>query len=185
MNQHPVLAFNGYSLYALQPEHIEAFHHLVTKNRDRLASFFAGIVKQTGSKEATMEFLQGVKQKQAEKLYLPFILCEDKQEEILCFLDIKNIDWNIPKAELGCFTDVDSAGKKLTQQALQQFVTYCFQELGFLKLFLRTHEQNAAARSIAEKCGFEQEGKIRKDYKSTSGEVIDLLYYGQVNPNVS
>ncbi|MFT5779805.1 MAG: ribosomal-protein-serine acetyltransferase [Crocinitomicaceae bacterium] len=35
-----------------------------------------------------------------------------------------------------------------------------------------------AAKKLAESCGFEIEGTIRKDYKTTSGELIDLIYYG-------
>jgi RimJ/RimL family protein N-acetyltransferase len=46
------------------------------------------------------------------------------------------------------------------------------------KLFLRTHEKNIASRRVAEKNGFVMEGIIRNDYKTTSGVVVDLMYYG-------
>ena len=33
---------------------------------------------------------------------------------------------------------------------------------------------------LLEKCGFEKEGLIRRDYKTTSGELVDLIYYGKL-----
>ncbi|MEQ9169125.1 MAG: GNAT family protein, partial [Fulvivirga sp.] len=60
------------------------------------------------------------------------------------------------------------------------FVDYCFEHYGFKKIFLRTHHSNKPAQIIAEKCGFEIEGTIRMDYKTTSGELVDLIYYGRL-----
>ena len=58
---------------------------------------------------------------------------------------------------------------------------YCFDYFQFKKIFLRTHHTNKSAQAIAEKCGFEKEGVIRMDYKTTSGEIVDLIYYGKLN----
>lgn len=184
MQANPILSFDQYELYPLSSSEVDSFYTLVSTNRPRLEAFFAGLVMYTQSKEDTLSFLQGVDAKRADRTYLPYILKKKGEQAIACFLDIKNINWRIPKAEIGCFADEQQEGKKLTQVALQHFVAFCFHDLGFLKLFLRTHEANMAARTIAEKTGFELEGKIRKDYKSTSGEVVDLLYYGQINPNL-
>ena len=118
-------------------------------------------------------------QKSKDKLYYPFIIENTDTKELIGFIDIKNIDWNIPKAELGFYTDKEYAGKGITSKAFNLIVNYCFGELGFRKLYLRTHESNLAAQRLAEKCGFEVEGKIRKDYKTTKGEIVDLIYYGK------
>ncbi len=47
---------------------------------------------------------------------------------------------------------------------------------------MRIHPDNIAAKKVAEKCGFELEGTIRKEYKTPSGELVDLLYYGKIRP---
>ena len=96
------------------------------------------------------------------------------------FIDIKNIDWNIPKAELGCYIDKDYAGKGITTKAFSLVVDHCFDHFGFIKFFLRTHESNLFAQKLADRSGFQVEGKIRKDYKTTKGEVVDLIYYGRI-----
>ena len=93
-------------------------------------------------------------------------------------MDVKNIDWNIPKGELGCFIDRHFEGKGFTKKAFSRFISHLFNQYGFNKLFLRTHESNTSAKSLAESCGFEQEGILRQDYKTTEGELVDLIYYG-------
>jgi RimJ/RimL family protein N-acetyltransferase len=99
---------------------------------------------------------------------------------LIGFFDVKNIDWSIPKAELGCYIDEGFAAKGLTSELSQVFCHFCFEEYGFEKLFLRTHHTNIAAKRLAEKCGFTLEGTLRWDYRTTAGELIDLLYYGKL-----
>ena len=182
MKSLPVFRLDPYELHPLTIADTNAFFDLMQRNKPRLEGFFAGLVGQTSTLDDTRIFLEALEQRRLEKTYLPYILIHQEHRNMVCFLDLKNIDWKIPKAELGCFTDSEFAGSKITQQALKSFTQYCFEEMGFIKLFLRTHEENHPARRIAEKCGFALEGKIRKDYKNTAGDVIDLLYYGQVNP---
>jgi ribosomal-protein-serine acetyltransferase len=81
---------------------------------------------------------------------------------------------------LGCYIDEDYANKGITTHAFQIFCNFCFSEHHFQKLFLRTHHSNISARRVAEKCGFEIEGTLRRDYKTTSGEIVDLIYYGKL-----
>ncbi len=35
------------------------------------------------------------------------------------FIDLKNIDWRVPKSEIGFFIDTDYAGKGITSKALE------------------------------------------------------------------
>ncbi len=93
---------------------------------------------------------------------------------------LKNIEWSVPKSEIGYFIDVNYAGKGLGAKALKAFCEHCFSDYGFEKLFIRTHESNLPARKIAEKCGFEIEGTIRKDYRTSSGQLVDVMYYGLI-----
>ena len=99
----------------------------------------------------------------------------------VAFIDLKNLDWSIPKTEIGCYTDEKHAGKGLTTKAINLFVDYCFESFEFKKIYLRTHDSNKAAQRVATKCGFKLEGIIRMDYMTTAGEIVDLMYYGRLN----
>lgn len=173
-------SFDNYSIRPLELPDLENYFAMVEKNRKRLEDFFTGTVSRTKTPEDAEAFLKELIQKRESRLYYPYIIENAETTDFVGFIDLKNIDWNIPKAELGCYTDEAYVGKGITTKAFSLFVDYCFEEFGFAKLFLRTHESNLAAQKLAERAGFQVEGKIRKDYKTTKGDVVDLIYYGKI-----
>ncbi|MTI41862.1 GNAT family N-acetyltransferase [Fulvivirga lutimaris] len=176
-----MLTFDNYTIRPLEVTDLEPYFALVERNRKRLEDFFTGTVSRTQDLKATKAFLEEIDQKRKDKQYYPFIVTDNNTGAFVAFIDLKNVDWSIPKTEIGCYTDAQYAGKGITSKAMQLFVDYCFEHYGFKKIFLRTHHSNKAAQSIAEKCGFEIEGTIRMDYKTTSGELVDLIYYGRLS----
>ncbi|MCF6133127.1 GNAT family N-acetyltransferase [Flavobacterium wongokense] len=175
-----MINFDHFRIRPLELSDLQNYFSLVENNRKRLEDFFTGTVSRTKTFEDTAVFLNEIIQKREDKLYYPFVIVNVENNELAGFIDVKNIDWNIPKAELGSYTDEKYAGRGITSKAFSLFVKYCFEHFGFTKLFLRTHESNFAAQKLAEKAGFQIEGRIRKDYKTTKGEVVDLIYYGKI-----
>lgn len=175
------MQFDHYRIRLLEPADLDRYFGMVEKNRKRLEDFFTGTVSRTQTYEDTRRFVEENVQKAKDRIYFPYIIENLENGQFIGFFDIKNIDWNIPKAELGCYTDADHAGKGLTSKAFSMFTEHCFSTYGFQKLFLRTHQDNTAAQKLAEHNGFEVEGRIRRDYKTTKGEVVDLIYYGRIH----
>jgi RimJ/RimL family protein N-acetyltransferase len=175
-----MIEFDHYILRPLYQSDLDAYFALVERNRKRLEDFFTGTVSKTQTLEATRVFLEDIETRRQARIYFPFVLIDKSSGLFIGFFDLKNIDWTIPKSEIGCYTDEQFAGKGITSSALSHFVEFVFKEFGFRKLFLRTHQSNKAAQIIAERCGFELEGHIRMEYKTTSGEIVDLLYYGKL-----
>ncbi len=175
-----MIHFDNFTIRSLELEDSEKYFSMVENNRKRLEDFFTGTVSRTKTFEDTDQFLKELIQKREGKLYYPYVIEDNETQSLAGFIDIKNIDWNIPKGELGCYTDEHYAGKGITSKAFSLFVKYCFDHFGFAKLFLRTHESNFAAQKLADKAGFQIEGNIRKDYKTTKGELVDLIYYGRI-----
>lgn len=173
--------FDNYCIRLLTTEDLEPYFEMIDKNRPRLESFFTGTVSKTKTFEDTRNFLAEITQKANERTYFPFVLIDNTTNKIIGFFDLKNIDWSIPKSEVGCYIDDEYEGKGITAKAFEVFCDHCFKEYSFAKLFLRTHESNIAAKRVVEKCGFEKEGMIKRDYKTTSGALVDLIYYGRLS----
>lgn len=174
---------DNYKARLIQADDVIPFFELITRNRIRLEDFFAGTLAKNGSLEDTAIYVEEVLKKIENRTYFPFLITQNRLEKLVGFIDIKSIDWNIPKGEIGFFIDKDYEGKGIMSTAVAEITKYCFNDLWFKKIFLRTHASNSRTRMIAEKNGFILEGKIRKDYRTTRGQVIDVLYYGIVNEN--
>jgi ribosomal-protein-serine acetyltransferase len=173
--------FDNFSIRILTIEDQEEFFDLISRNRPRLEAFFSGTVSRTRTLEDTKDYVLEIVKKAEQKSYLPFVLIDNRDNSLIGFIDIKNVDWNIPKGELGCFIDEAYANKGISTKAMKTFTDFCFKTYGFNKLFLRTHQTNYSAKKIAESCGFEVEGIIRRDHKTTTGEFVDLIYYGKLS----
>ena len=173
-----MISIENYLIRPLGISDLHKYFDLVTRNRERLEDFFTGTVSRTQNIESTKDFLIEISERRAEEKYFPFIVIEETSGNFVAFFDLKNIDWSIPKTELGFYTDGNYAGKGITSKVLPVFLEHCFTNYKFRKIFLRTHESNKAAQALAAKCGFTLEGRIRHDYKTTAGELVDLMYFG-------
>ena len=176
------MQFDNYIVRQPKLTDLENYFQMIERNRPRLEDFFAGTVSKTKTYGDTEVFLADMMRRIKAKTYLPFIIIDSISQTIIGYVDVKNIDWNLPKAELGCYIDESCAGKGISKKALLLVIRHLFDDHGFNKLFLRTHQENQAARALAEACGFEREGLLRRDYKTTKGEIVDLIYYGLLKP---
>jgi len=175
-----MLQFDHYTIRLMEADDAAAFYALIDENRPHLEAFFSGTVARTRTRADSDNYVSEIQKRIAEKTYYPYLIIDTQMNKIACFIDLKNIDWNLPKAELGCFIAAQYVQKGVSKKALLLLTNYYFKEMGFAKFFLRTHASNTAACKLAEGCGFEIEGILRKDYKTTSGELVDLVYYGKL-----
>jgi RimJ/RimL family protein N-acetyltransferase len=175
------MKFEKYELRLIKKEDALPFFQLIENNRPRLEDFIAGIVSKTKNYTDTEIFIDEVIERNLNKTYFPYVIIDTSNQEFIGFFDVKNIDWNIPKAEIGYFIDEKHTGKGLAEKSLNKIIDTFFLNLKFSKLVLRIHPDNKSSIYVAEKCGFIAEGLIRNDYKKSNGEIVDLIYFGKIN----
>ena len=169
-----------YSLKLLSKQESDSFFTLIKNNQTRLEDFFAGTVAKTKTPEATKQYCEEIEKKIAQKTYFPYLIIENKTNLPIGFIDVKNIDWNIPKGELGAFIDSDFEGKGLVTYFGHELIDNIIIEHKFKKLFCRVAPHNKRSISVVERIGFVLEGTMLRDYKTTNGDLIDLNYYGRI-----
>jgi len=174
------MTFDQYNINLLQAEESEAFFNLIDRNRSRLEDFFAGTVSKTLSLEATKNYCLEIQTRIKNCSYLPFMITDKETNAFVGLVDVKNIDMNVPKAELGSFIDAQYEGKGIVTEATRLVVDHIVSEYKFIKLLCRASSRNKGSIAVILKNGFELEGTIRKDYRTTKGEIVDLNYYGRV-----
>ncbi len=175
------MRFDQFDIQLIARNDSEAFYDLIQHNLDRLKDTFAGTVSKTTTINETKMFIDVALKNNTKKLYYPFLIREISTTKIVGFIDLKNINWDIPKTEIGYFIDIDYEGKGISSNALKMMIGFCFNNLKMSKLFLRTTKSNIGSQKVAEKNDFEKEGFVKRDYRTASGEIVDLLYFGLVN----
>lgn len=156
------------------------YFNLVAKNRQRLEKYFPLTVKSTQNIEATKRYIQERMYLSDKLEFISFIILLKGQPDIAGLVFLKNIDWNIPKSEIGFFIDKDLEGRGIITEAVKVVVKHSFEKLHINKLYMRAGEDNPGSSRIAEKCGFRLEGKLRNDFKAHNGQLLDVLYYGLI-----
>lgn len=174
-----MMQFDNYTIRQLTNDDLNAYFELIETNRKRLEDFFAGTVAITKTLEETKIHLTDIVNKATKNNYFPFVVIDNSTLKIIASIQVKNVDWSIPKSELGYYIDSQYEGKGIVTKATSMIIQFCFDELKMEKLLIRTHAGNQPSIIVAEKNGFKLEGTIRKDYKTTSGDLVDLLYYGK------
>ncbi|WP_033962099.1 GNAT family N-acetyltransferase [Psychroserpens jangbogonensis] len=174
------MTFDHYKVNLLQANESEVFFNLIDNNRPRLEDFFAGTVSKTLTLDATEKYCVEIQQRIQNISYLPFMITDNHTNAFVGLVDVKNIDLNVPKAELGSFIDLKYEGKGIVTEATKLVVDHIVEHYKFIKLLCRASSRNKGSIAVILKNGFELEGTIRKDYRTTKGEIVDLNYYGRL-----
>lgn len=97
-------------------------------------------------------------------------------------LQVKNIDWGVPSAELGYFVDAAHRGHGYAAEALGAILKLCLQDRGFKRLYGRILPNNVASMRLVEKLGFAAEGRHQNEFRCGNGKLHDTVYYAITEP---
>ena len=96
----------------------------------------------------------------------------------MAFGGYTSIDSKVGKAETYLFADPIKQHRGIGTKAKMLMCQYGFEVLGLNKLYFVANEDNYPIIRVNEKCGFIQEGRLRKEYVASDGTLKDMLYYG-------
>jgi len=154
------------------------FFELIENNRKRLFHSFPIIISTVTNEVNAEFFIRSRLNEWTEQHSFTYALWNPERTSLMGHLSIKNIDWTIPRAELAYFLSSEFEGKGIMTEVLGRIIALCFEQLGMNKLFVRVITSNDKSYKVAEKCGFIREGIIRKDFRASDGDLVDLYYYG-------
>ncbi len=155
-----------------------ALYELVDNNRSYLSDYFSQVHHATPDKETAEQY---VREKMAAWLLQQeycFGIWENRSAQLIGQIQLTNIDWSIPRAELSFFLDQSFQGKGMMTEALQAVIRFAFTQLFIEKLSLPTSMENYDMHRIARKCGFRREGDLRSEMRKGGGDYIDVMLFG-------
>jgi RimJ/RimL family protein N-acetyltransferase len=96
-------------------------------------------------------------------------------------ITLKNIERNVPKAEVALYFTHWPDTMVLAQEALTAVIGFAFKSLKLNRIYIRCTQVNMCYAALAESCGFVKEGVLRSDFRGVdSEELLDLSYYGMI-----
>jgi len=104
-----------------------------------------------------------------------FVIAEKESAKYLGQVDIIHIDWKNRFAEFGIVIPAESnQNKGIGSEAIHLLQDYVFRKLNLNRLQLNLHEYNLRAYNCYKKCGFIEEGRLRKHF-FTNGQYWDTI----------
>ena len=95
-------------------------------------------------------------------------------------ISVKEINWRVPKCELGYFIASASAGKGFATEAVTAITVYCFETLKMAKVMLRIENTNEPSLRVARACGYTLSGTLRNDFRSAGGRLMDCEVWEKI-----
>lgn len=148
---------------------------LVHHNRTQLIREFAQLAGLRGP-DAARSFLQEKSaQWTAGKTFCYGIWRKDAQPQ-MGQIQVKNIDWEIPSAELGYFIGGAWQRQGYASESINAILRLTLRQLNFRRIFLRILPSNHNSLLLAKKLGFDEEGLHRNAFRCGLGELHDVRY---------
>jgi ribosomal-protein-serine acetyltransferase len=170
--------FDNYVIRPITLEDAADFFQLVENNRQRISTYFPGIVTKTNTLEETITHIAERIEGADKGKYMIYLIIEIPTNKMIGVVQLKDIDTNAKKREFGFFVDSNYERKGIATKSILTASNFCFNTLNLNKVFMRIAEENTASRRVAEKCGFKIEGVMRNDFMTNDGKLINLFYYG-------
>ena len=156
------------------------FFQLIQAERARLATYFPQTTGRCTDARSTRRYIKEMIDHAAARELYCFVMRDYEDGPPIGVVFLKQFDWSVPKCETAYFISSVYEGHGITTLGLIWATDYAFSKLGVSKIFARVDLENIASARVAEKCGYEREGLIRGDFRTSDGRLIDVSYYGKL-----
>lgn len=152
---------------------------LVSSDRDRLVREFAQIAALRTLEDAA-SFVSEKREQWNERKTFCYGIWRNDQADQIGQIQVKNISWQIPGAELGYFIGGTWQQCGYATEAIHALLRFAFLRLSFERVFVRILPDNHRSLSLVQKLGFRSEGLHRSAYRCGFGELHDVHCLGLI-----
>jgi RimJ/RimL family protein N-acetyltransferase len=148
---------------------------LIERNRQALIRDFAQTAALQGPEQAESFVTEKSEQWRSQKSFT-YGIWRKGADLFIGQIQVKNIAWEIPAAELSYFIDKNSQRRGYASESIRGILAFAFGELRFERIFVRILPSNAESLSLAKRLGFQEEGLHRNAFRCGFGELHDVHY---------
>jgi RimJ/RimL family protein N-acetyltransferase len=93
---------------------------------------------------------------------------------------LHRMDWMVRRFEIGYWIRPEAAGQGHVSEAVRLLTALAFDTLAARRVEIRCDTRNLKSRAVAERCGFELEGVLRRDALGVDGAPRDTAVYARI-----
>lgn len=155
-------------------------YNLLERNSIGLSLSFPLLTEACATPEKTAIFIETESLLWEAKKKYSFGIFHKENQELIGHVFLKNINWAVPKCEVGYLIDKKYHNRGYATEALRAMIAFGARNLQLNKMYLRVILGNRASARVACKAGFELEGVLQNDFRTSMNELVDVEYYGLV-----
>jgi RimJ/RimL family protein N-acetyltransferase len=110
---------------------------------------------------------------------LPFLVFLKGTFRMIGATGLHRFDWSVPRFEIGYWIRTSYTGLGYGTEAARAMMDFAFSVFKARRLEIHFDSRNERSRRIAERLGFEQEGRLRNFGRDARGELYDKLIYAK------
>lgn len=157
-----------------------ALWDLISGEQARLAADFPRTLAAIGTAARAAEFIGARRQAWAVGTGFQYGLWRHQQPArcvgFVSLRDVQRDPLGVAKAEVAYFLRADCEGQGLMGETLRAVLPAAFGS-GLEKLFARVQPANQRSRQLLERVGFRYGGRLRRDFRTPAGELVDVDYF--------
>jgi len=111
---------------------------------------------------------------------LPYLVFAKDSGRLVASAGLHRTDWKLPRTEVGYWVRSTEVGKGYASEAVMALTGWALDELGAKRVELVADETNLGSRAVAERCGFQLEGRLRNTLQSPDGRLRNSCVYARV-----
>lgn len=112
-----------------------------------------------------------------ERKEFRYLLRERDSGEFIGCISLHQIDWSVPKCEVGFWCRTSMSGHGYITEAVKALVDMAFELIHAERIEVLTDYENAGARLVSERAGFTLEGVHRRSRRAPDGTLRDICVY--------
>ncbi|WP_310387489.1 GNAT family protein [Roseateles sp.] len=93
---------------------------------------------------------------------------------------LHRLDWEVRRFEIGYWIRSSAQGEGYVSEAVLALTRMAFEQLRARRVEIRMDDVNLRSRAVAERCGFELEGILRRDSLTPAGEPRNTCVYARI-----
>lgn len=115
-----------------------------------------------------------------ERSDLRFHLFEKKTKVFIGSSGLHNIDWSIPKFEIGYWCRKSYTGQGYITESVRGLTVFAFEILQANRIEIRCDQRNVRSRKVAERLGYKLEGVLRNSGMAVDNRLQNTCVYSMI-----